>query len=235
MTTDGEPIEHIYLAGDPTSEPTPRVHNLKLAQAATTKGYTAQLAIFNDIYLSVHTKRLRAKPHRYWLHLAFLDPTSRRERRLAWRWLLAALGLGGTGAALLGAGHGASTPQSGPIPLPAALGCIAAAVVCTAVTMYRSYDKLVFRSRHGAMPLIEMLNNHPDRRTFAAFLEELKRRIEAARREYGPSQRELLSAELREHRRLRDEGVLSAEDYEAVKARILSCHSPNGPQPGGDA
>ncbi len=241
MTTDGDSIEHIYLAGEvaghpardpadgpgdgPASEPTPRVHNLQLAQASPTKGFTGQLAVFNDIYLSVHTQRLRAKSCRYWLHLAFLDPTPRRERRLAWRWLLVALGLGGAGAALLITGLDGAIPLSGSIWLPGALVCIAAAAVCTAATMYWSYDKLVFRTRHGGMPLVEMLNNRPDRRSFAAFLEELKRHIEAARMEYGPDNRELLSAEMREHRRLRDDGVLSAEEYDAVKARILRCHS----------
>ena len=53
-------------------------------------------------------------------------------------------------------------------------------------------------------------------------IEALTHAADAAR-EHG-SEGDLLRAEMREHHRLKSEGVIETPDYEAAKLRILSAH-----------
>ena len=101
------------------------------------------------------------------------------------------------------------------------------AFISLGLLFYRFSDCIVFCSQHGRWPLLTLLNHNPTPEQLQHFVDGLSDRIRQAR-VHWPDRQQLLSAELREHRRLKDEGILSAEKYDAVKRRILSKHTQPG-------
>ena len=82
----------------------------------------------------------------------------------------------------------------------------------------------MFYSLHGRVPLVVMFYRLPDRATLDAFNDGLVREIKGAGVLY-PHTSETLSEELKEHRRLREAGVISSRRYDIVKRRILGQHN----------
>jgi ribosome-binding protein aMBF1 (putative translation factor) len=81
----------------------------------------------------------------------------------------------------------------------------------------------VFYTRHGRAPLLRFLNRNPTAAELETFVADISNRIQRARTQWDNRQ-QFLSAELKEHRRLKDQGILTPESYEAVKRRILGKH-----------
>lgn len=217
-------IEHILLASEDEPDTASRTLERRFAQASESKGFRAAYEIFNGHYIEIRTRDLRSKPRRYTLDLAFLDPDPLRRRIVAWRWLGVALALLVAAALpVVYVHYSPNTELTAPwIALVILSGAGSAVVMLWA--LHRSCDKLLFHSQHGRAPLVEFLNDKPARHEFREFVQDLIHRIRQAREQRYPSSRALLAAELREHRRLKDEGVLGADEYEAVKARILQYH-----------
>jgi hypothetical protein len=101
--------------------------------------------------------------------------------------------------------------------------------VCTGLVLvlavFHSHGRLVFYSRNGRIPLLVLFNQNPDKDTFDAFVGILIDHIRKARQNLSlVHQNELLSTELKEHRRLMEAGVILGKRYDAAKARILRQH-----------
>ena len=103
--------------------------------------------------------------------------------------------------------------------LPGVVGAIS-----LVLALYCSHDRLVFYSQHGRVPLVVLFNRLPDRATLNAFTDALVKEIKDAGVLY-PHTGETLSEELKEHRRLREAGVISSQRYDIVKRRILGQHN----------
>jgi hypothetical protein len=88
---------------------------------------------------------------------------------------------------------------------------------------YRCHDRVVFYSQNGRVPLVILLNRNPDGETFKSFTDVLIRRIQEVR-DSLVSRSEMLSEELKGHRRLMEEGIISEKRYDSVKQRILCQH-----------
>jgi hypothetical protein len=228
MNSDQE-IEHIFLASEEEAEMGPRTTHRKFRQIRESTGYRAAYEVFNQHYLEIRVKKFHAKPSQYTVDLAFLDSTPIRCRTIDWLWLGVALALLAITAALaMYAYHSSqSLIQSRWLPVTVLVGMCAS--IAALISIYRSSDKLVFYSQHGRAPLLELLNKKPKENEFKSLVEELIRRIRIGQKERYPSTKDLLVAELREHRRLRDEGIIGATQYEAIKARILQCHAGHTP------
>ncbi len=69
-----------------------------------------------------------------------------------------------------------------------------------------------------------MMTARPSRAEVRRFVQEIVERAQRAQSTPELSPTRLLSGELREHRRLHEEGILPLEMYERAKARILRCH-----------
>jgi hypothetical protein len=105
---------------------------------------------------------------------------------------------------------------------------LAAAVVC----IYRTTETISMYSAHGRARLFEFTSGLGVKRALAPFRNKLAAHIKFATAARRPMRSEHLRDEMREHFRLRESGVLTREEYEASKARILAEHAP-GDSPDG--
>lgn len=209
-------FEHILLSpvADQQEEAVSagRIDNAQLRQRSRLRRETAQFVRFNQHYLAIETNGPGSRHSRYELDLAFLDRQPRRLRRVSWG-LLSAAGVLAAAAVLLAIyradGHS----------LILMLGAGAALLLAA----LRSRDQLIFYSRHGRVPLVVLFYRRPDAGNFHTFVDDLVYHIELAGNRF-PDRNQRLSAELREHRRLMAEGILSAKRYEIVKQRILDSY-----------
>ena len=82
----------------------------------------------------------------------------------------------------------------------------------------------VFRTEFGNTAVIQLLVNNPNKKSYRQFMAELQQSIETAKQQRNIPTNLLLPAVLSEHRRLRDEGIISDGDYEMAKVNILGYH-----------
>jgi hypothetical protein len=112
---------------------------------------------------------------------------------------------------------------SSPIFL-AALVMLLASAGATILCLRRTLESLEFVSMHGGATLISAVGGIGSARTGKRFFVELIKSINAAKAARPQERPQLLRDEMREHHRLRELGVLSEQQYEQSKARILASH-----------
>lgn len=205
--------EHICLTSEEPEEPVPVMSRGAIsAELAQSRGRVdRRYAIYNRSYLGVRTAGGSARTQSYSLQLAFLDPVPTRPTGSPWWGVAAALALLTSGLVLGGwfiAGYAA----------------LAAALLSLGLAVHQTFDRLIFYTRHGRVPLVQLLRGRSDRRQVKAFVAALQRAIRDAAAERSGLKSRLLRDEMKEHRRLLDAGVLQPPDFEAAKARILRAH-----------
>jgi len=189
-----------------------------LTQHSRIRSRACTLALLSRRLLSVRTEERFGGTREHTLDISVLDPEPKRCRRISWPHLatffIAALAAGV-------AGFADRIPNSATWFTVLAV-CAGLALV---LTVFRSHDRLVFYSRNGRIPLLVLFNQNPDKDTFDAFVGILIDHIRQAGQNLRlVYQNELLSAELKEHRRLMEAGVILGRRYDAAKARILRLH-----------
>lgn len=204
-----------------TSQPVEQITNRRFAQRGSLCRCEAHFRVYNDHHLEIDTRGMLEPECHYELDCGFLDPDARRVVTVDWRSAAAFALL--TGAALLLAWLSDSIGvERRNLWLPlSALACAAAAAL--ALCLHRFRDNLVFYSRHGRAPLLKLLNRNPSPASLSAFVADIAERSRRAAAQW-PDKAEFLSAELREHRRLKDAGIIDARTYETIKQRILDAH-----------
>lgn len=212
-------VEHICLSSQQAYEQErPRVTNVQFEQRSRWHRSQACFTVFNDHHVTVERRGLFQPALSYELDLSFLASRPRRVRRISWR-------LAGMAVALFGAGAATrlGTLATGGSGLAAGLMLAGGAVLALSVFRYR--DRVIYFSKHGRAPLLVLLNGNPDRARLEQFISDISGRIRATRRKW-PDRQAFLSAELKQHRRLYEQGVISQTGYERIKRRILSRHDP---------
>jgi hypothetical protein len=220
--------EHILLESDERKIPHPRcsrkLHG-RIELQSRLRRRTLRLELIDYYYLVVRSYRSRSVAAEYVLDLRFVDTAPGLSRHFASRWLLAALAfIALAGATALRVGDSA-TPVGWLTACGVLLGMgVAATVVC----LYRTTETISMYSAHGRAKLFEFTSGLGANRVFKPFTNKLAAHIRLAVAARRPMRSEHLRDEMREHFRLRESGVLSVEEYEASKARILAEHSPTG-------
>lgn len=214
--------EHICLASDEVEEAEEVVPTTMEAVLEQTCGKRRRrLVLFNGSILGVSTSGPRSKAGEYNLKLAYVDAAPvRHVARVYWA-IFAATAV--PGAALLAAQSMVGIALD-PAWLAADALLLAAALWSLAVALHRYFDRLVFLTRHGRVRVLEISRSRPDRRLPRAFIDRLKKAIRQAQLKCPPVQSHYLRDEMREHRRLREQGVMQAEKFELAKALILRAH-----------
>jgi hypothetical protein len=115
-------------------------------------------------------------------------------------------------------------PNWVPTTLPVSIGLLVAALCVGVLALYRTHDTVELVSVHGRAVLVAITGNIGCSRATGAFTADIVRRIDDARAQLRQSKPQFLRDELREHRRLFEDGVLAEADYEAGKRRILRAH-----------
>jgi hypothetical protein len=78
-----------------------------------------------------------------------------------------------------------------------------------------------FRSNFGKIRLLELANNNPDKKSFHVFVSKIVVQINKSKTAQGMNQSQLLTSELKELRRLKDESIVKEESYQRAKRRIF--------------
>lgn len=97
-------------------------------------------------------------------------------------------------------------------------------LICLVFTIRSIKSVWQFRTNFGKVPVMEIINNIPSRSTVQEFIDHLSKVITNAGQTNYFTEAQNLAAELSEHRRLRDEGIISNSEYENVKSQIMGLH-----------
>ncbi len=220
--------EHIHIEAEPGTVAAPTPHRRRKVRASYAlksklRGCETEVAILEDHFVTVRTVRPDAEPCKYEFDLRFANPKPVRVRSISWFWLILAAGMALLAAGGLWATWSDAGRWSSPIFLSALVTLLAAS---GAMTMFlrRTIEALEFVSMHGGATLVSVVGGIGSARAGKRFFIELIRSIIAARAARPQERAQLLRDEMREHHRLRELGVLSEQQYEQSKARILASH-----------
>ncbi|MFA9420022.1 MAG: hypothetical protein ACERLB_07705 [Gammaproteobacteria bacterium] len=195
--------------------------DFELEQASRLRGIYRKLTIFNGNYCYQEVKNRHERKYKYRVDLSYLDPRPTRERHIAWKWLYATLGLALLGALLIYSAWFANWIEPSVYFLACLVIDVSAMLVCLLLFMHNSYDRIIFKSQYGRIKFIELLNRYPDKKTFREFVGRFILQIKQAAKAKGYNQSTFLAQELVELRRLKDETVITQQQYEIAKTFIL--------------
>lgn len=233
MPTDSRAIviargEHIHIEAEPGSVAAPTPHRLRKVRTSYVlksrlRGCETEVSILEDHYVTVRTVRPDAHARKYEFDLRFANPKPLRVRSISWFWLtlagsMIALAAGGLWATWTDAGR-----WSNAIFLTALVTLFASG---GALIMFlrRTVESLEFISMHGGATLVSVVGGIGSARAGKRFFIDLIKSINAAKAARPQDRPQFLRDEMREHHRLRELGVLTDQQYEQSKARILSSH-----------
>jgi hypothetical protein len=220
--------EHIHIEAEPDAIAAPTALRRRKVRASYVlksrlRGCETEVAIHDDHFAAVRTVRPDAEPRKYEVDLRFADPKPVRVRSIAWFWLTLAACLALLASGGIWASWANAAAWSGPVLLTALIALLAAGGA-TILFMRRTVESLEFVSAHGGATLVSVVGGIGSARSGKHFFIELIRSINAAKAERRQQLPQFLRDEMREHHRLRELGVLSDEQYEQSKARILARH-----------
>lgn len=220
--------EHIHIEAEPGSVAAPTPHRLRKVRGSyllksSLRGCETEVSILEDHFVTVRTVRPDAQPRKYEVDLRFANPKPVRVRSISWFWFtlascMALLAAGGLWATWAEAGR-----WSSPIFLTA-LVSLAGSAGATIMFLRRTVESLEFVSMHGGATLVSVVGGIGSARAGKRFFIELIKSINAAKATRRQDLPQFLRDEMREHHRLRELGVLTEQQYEQSKARILASH-----------
>lgn len=218
----GATTEHIYIGSDDSNaEPkaAARTPTDTVVLRNPIRRTGAELTLFDEGYLKVTPLANGNADAPFYLDLRFVDPVPKIERVVAKRWLTAAL----AGAALTAlAGFLLRFDALYPFSVWALGATSLATVVALYVGVYSSHEKIEFYTLHGRAPVLELIANIGSIKKYRAFVPQLSRSIEEAAERIGADTAAYLRAEMREHYRLRRDGVLDQNECAHGTGRILA-------------
>ena len=214
---DGE----IMLTSSHMDSNIPQTQLFELSQVSLLKSYSAHFTLFDGHFVSVYIKTTFSKPKKYWIDLAYLEPGPRRVFKVDRLFFYITAIFSVAAAVFMLINTFLDEPWRF---LPVNIGLICGALISFLLLIYRSKDRLVFFTRYGRINWLEFLINKPNRGAYKEFIEKLISVNHAVSGRQSPRHEQRLSAELHEHRRLRDAGVLPPKVYEDVKRRFLGQH-----------
>ena len=220
--------EHIHIEAEPGTVSAPAALRRRKVRSSYTlrsrlRGCETEISILDDHFVAVRTVRPDAEPRKYEVDLRFANPKPVLVRSISWFWL------GLTACMLLLASGGLwstwsdAARWSSPIFLTALVTLLAAGGT-TILFLRRTVESLEFISMHGGATLLSVTGGIGSTRSGKRFFIDLIKSINAAKAERRQERPQFLRDEMREHHRLRELGVLTEQQYEQSKARILASH-----------
>jgi len=220
-SVDPAQSEHIFIESNETTDPRSAGQTVRerWRLANPLRRQITEITLFEEGYIEVveHARGRRGEPFR--LDLRYVDPIpsiSRFVSKRVW-WTAAACT-----AAALGAVALAQVASLGILVVSFALAAGAAALVAAAIALRRSHEKTEFFTLHGRARVFALVANFGAIKPVRAFVPEFSRAIEEAAEDIPGDTSAYLRAEMREHYRLRGDGVLSHESCADSTGRILA-------------
>jgi hypothetical protein len=220
--------EHIHIEAEPGAIAAPTALRRRKVRASYSlhsrlRGCETEVAIHDDHFAAVRTVRPDAQPLKYEVDLRFANPKPVRVRTISWFWLALAASLTLLATGGIWASWSDAARWTSPILLTA-LVTLLAATGAMILFLRRTVESLEFVSLHGGATLISVVGGIGSARSGKQFFIELIKSINAAKAERPQERPQFLRDEMREHHRLRELGVISEQQYEQGKARILASH-----------
>lgn len=192
--------------------------NVAFVQEQKFKGVRRTFKIFNDTQLHYTLKSFRHKDNKkHRVNLSYVSNQPERECTVAWKWLSTSFATLVWSMLLLYVGLFTQFKADHIVIVGVLLGTFS--MISMLTFYYRTQDKLIYRSFVGNIPLFEVSNHKPGNREFDLFMEKLRQHIKLAQDKLSMHQR--LVGELKDLRRIRDEGKISNEQYESARDIIF--------------
>jgi hypothetical protein len=192
--------------------------NIEYIQEQRFKGVRRNFKIFNDTQLYYSLKSFRNKDNKkHRINLSYVSTQPERECVVAWRWLSTAIATIIWSILLLYVGIFTQYKADYIVIVGVLLGTFS--MLSMLIFHYRTQDKLIYKSFVADIPLFEVSNHKPGNKEFDTFMESLKHYIEKGQGSMSMHQR--LVGELKDLRRIRDEGTISNEQYETARSIIF--------------
>ena len=217
---EGFTSEHILISGDGTdSADEPTAVGKRFRVSNRVRGLQTEFTLFNEGFLKVREYRKNKLGKDYMLELRFLNPNPTVIRRFVTEPFLAALGMGGAAAiSWLLTKFTSLDTYTFPASIVFSTGAIVALLLC----IYQSGEKILFYTTSGNVPVLMLLTNFGCFRQSRKVVPEVSNAIGTAINRNTLEEEPYLRAEMQDHYRLRNEGVISPKACQTASSRILS-------------
>lgn len=195
--------------------------NFEFVQRSKMKGEVREFTVFNDIHCYQKVTRKHRGKQKFRVNLAYMDPMPKREFILADSWLFVAAISAVVSFMLIYVGWFSEMQVNSNLMFILTSLSITFCLLAVLVALLKTQDRLIMFSRFGRAPILEFINNNPDHESFQQFSDQLSRQILLASQRNPASPKEILAQELKELRRLRNESVIPALQYERAKKQIF--------------
>ena len=217
---DGIASEHILIDGDgtdTTDEPTAVGKKLNLSNRA--RGLRTEFTFFKEGFLKVRQYKKSKLLKDYMLELRFLNQKPEVTQRFVRESFLAAQIMGGAAVFswLL-----TRFTQLDIYTFPASIVFLTGAVVALLLGVYQSGEKIVYSTANGNIPVLMLLTNFGCFRQTRTIISELDRAIGIALATNNVDEETHLRAEMQDHYRLRNDGVITPKACNKASSRILA-------------
>jgi len=202
-----------------TADPPPGTVKERFALKNRLRATTTELAIFHEYYAMIRVKRKGRKLSSVLINLRYLDSRPVLSRFVATKLLRTALGL--LSGALL-AGLMACISVLTILSTLTAISLVTAAGVALWLFADRTNETITFRTAEGLTPALVLRANFGCRRACRALVPSLVQDIVAAKLAVSSDRHTYLRRAIREHYRLLEMGVISADVCSAGTRRILA-------------
>jgi len=213
--------EHIFIESNEVTDPRSAGQTVRerWRLANPLRRQLTEITLFEEGYIEVveHSRGRRGEPFR--LDLRYLDPVPSLSRFVSKRAWWTAVGCAAAAFVALAIAQLASL---GTLAVSFALAAGAAALVAATIALYRSHEKTEFFTLHGRARVFALMANFGAIKPVRAFVPELSSAIQEAEEDIPGDTSVYLRAEMREHYRLRGDGVLSATTCADSTGRILA-------------
>jgi hypothetical protein len=215
---DESRTEHIYLS-DETADDTvsPKTVRETVEIRDRVRGVGLRITLYAEGFLRLEETRGR-RTRTYNINLRYLDPVPTQHRHYAKRTLKISAILAGIGAL---AATLVAFPSMATIAVAAAAAAGTVAFGTFLLFVYWSHQQVVFRTMHGRAAALTLTAGLGRIRRLRNVLPIIINAIGDAEDDIGEDTTVFLRAEMREHYRLRTDGVLSDEECSDSTGRIL--------------
>ena len=217
---DGMASEHILIDGDGSDtadEPTAVGKKFELSNPA--RGLRTEFTFFNEGFLKVRQFKKRKLLKNYMLELRFLKQKPEVTQRFVSESFLAAKIMGGAAAFSWLLTRFTSLDV---YTFPASIVFLTGAVVALLLGVYQSGEKIVYNTASGSIPVLMLLTNFGCFRRARTIISEIDRAIGQALAIDKVDEETYLRAEMQDHYRLRNEGVITPKACNKASSRILA-------------
>jgi len=217
---EGFTSEHIHISGDGTdSSDKPTVVGNQFTLANRVRGLRTEFTFFDEGFVKIREYKRKKLLQAYMLELRFLNPKPTVIRRFVMQSLWTALGSGGVAAIcwLI-----AKWTTLDAYLLPASIVFATGAIVALLLFIYQSGEKVMFCTASGKVPVLTLLASFSCLRRYRSTMPEVSRAVGDAILRNTLEEEPYLRAEMQDHYRLRNGGVITAKACSTGTARILA-------------